>query len=208
MTTTPRQVGRARSIPRQRQGVSARDEILEAAAGLFSEHGYAATSTRSIALAVGIKQASLYYHFANKEDILAGLLEGTVQPSLSFATRLGRSGQPPQVQLYALTRFDVELLLSGRWNVGALYQLPEVRADRFTGFRRERGRLREAYGRRIVAGIRDHNLYRFPAREQGSGDMDFAHNRVVHCFGCIVHEICQRSFKPFGISHRIRQVCG
>lgn len=155
MTTTPRQVGRARSIPRQRQDVSARDEILEAAAGLFSEHGYAATSTRSIALAVGIKQASLYYHFANKEDILAGLLEGTVQPSLSFATRLGRSGQPPQVQLYALTRFDVELLLSGRWNVGALYQLPEVRADRFTGFRRERGRLREAYGRRIVAGIRD-----------------------------------------------------
>ena len=91
MTTTPRQVGRARSIPRQRQGVSARVEILEAAAGLFSEHGYAATSTRSIALAVGIKQASLYYHFANKEDILAGLLEGTVQPSLSFATRLGRS---------------------------------------------------------------------------------------------------------------------
>jgi AcrR family transcriptional regulator len=128
---------------------------LEAAAGFFSEQGYAATSTRRIALAVGIKQASLYYHFANKEDILARLLEGTVQPSLSFANRLARSGHPPHVQLYALTRFDVALLLSGRWNVGALYQLPEVRADRFEEFRRERGRLRDAYGRRIAAGIRD-----------------------------------------------------
>jgi AcrR family transcriptional regulator len=155
VTTTPRQVGRARSVPRKRPGISAHDEILEAAAGLFSEQGYAATSTRRIALAVGIKQASLYYHFANKEDILAGLLEGTVQPSLSFANRLARSGQPPHVQLYALTRFDVALLLSGRWNVGALYQLPEVRADRFEEFRRERGRLRDAYGRRIAAGIRE-----------------------------------------------------
>jgi AcrR family transcriptional regulator len=155
VTALPRQVGRARSVPRQRLDISAREEILEAAAQLFSEHGYAATSTRSIALAVGIKQASLYYHFANKGDILAGLLDGTVKPSLSFASRLARSGQPPHVQLYALARFDVALLSSGRSNVGALYQLPEVRADRFEGFRRERGRLRDAYGRRIAAGVRE-----------------------------------------------------
>jgi AcrR family transcriptional regulator len=155
VTTTPRQVGGARSNPRRRPGVSAREEIRQAAAGLFSEHGYAATTTRGIAMAVGIKQASLYYHFATKEDILAGLLEGTVQPSLSFSDRLAHSGQPPHVQLYALTRFDVALLLSGKWNVGALYQLPEVRSARFAEFRCERARLRDAYGRRVVAGLAD-----------------------------------------------------
>ena len=49
-----------------------REEILAAAAGLFAERGYAATSTRLIADTVGIRQASLYYHFANKEQILSG----------------------------------------------------------------------------------------------------------------------------------------
>jgi AcrR family transcriptional regulator len=153
--THPRGIEAIRLPPLRRSStVSAREEILDAAAQLFSELGYAATSTRGIALAVGIKQASLYYHFASKEDILAGLLEGTVQPSLSFANRLARSGSEPHVQLYALARFDVALLAGNRWNVGVLYQLPEVRAERFAGFRRERARLREAYGRRIVAGER------------------------------------------------------
>ncbi|MGX7679175.1 TetR/AcrR family transcriptional regulator [Jatrophihabitans sp. DSM 45814] len=154
MSTTTSAVGRARLIPSRREGLSAREEILEAAAQLFSENGYAATSTRSIALAVGIKQASLYYHFACKEDILAGLLAGTVEPSLAFATRIARSGHSAQVQLYALAHFDVTLLAGGSSNAGALYQLPELRAERFAEFRRDRNRLRDAYGRRIAAGIR------------------------------------------------------
>jgi AcrR family transcriptional regulator len=141
-------------IPSRREGLSARDEILEVAAQLFSENGYAATSTRSIALAVGIKQASLYYHFASKEDILAGLLAGTVQPSLAFSSKISRSRQPAHVQLYALTHFDVALLASGSSNAGALYQLPELRAERFAEFRRDRDKLRDAYGRRIGAGVR------------------------------------------------------
>src|SRR5512143_1649202 len=78
----PAPVGRPRLGPRQRMGLSAREEILDAAAQLFSEQGYAGTSTRAIALAVGIKQASLYYHFANKEQMLVELLNTTVVPSL------------------------------------------------------------------------------------------------------------------------------
>jgi AcrR family transcriptional regulator len=141
-------------IPSRREGLSAREEILEVAAQLFSENGYAATSTRSIALAVGIKQASLYYHFASKEDILAELLAGTVEPSLAFSAKISRSRRPSHVQLYALTLFDVTLLAGGFSNAGALYQLPELRAERFATFRSDRDRLRDAYGRRIAAGTR------------------------------------------------------
>jgi AcrR family transcriptional regulator len=121
---------------------------------MFSEQGYGAASTRKIAMAVGVKQASLYYHFASKEDILAGLLAGTVKPSLAFAARLPRSKQPPHVQLYALTYFDVSVLCSGKSNIGALYYLPEVRAERFAEFRHDRQLLRRAYGRRVAAGVR------------------------------------------------------
>lgn len=148
----PRRVGRPRSAPSHRTGVSGREQILDAAGRMFSEHGYGAASTRKIAMAVGVKQASLYYHFTSKEDILAGLLAGTVEPSLDFAARLLRTKEPAHIQLYALTYFDVSLLCSARWNVGALYHLPELRAERFSEFRADRQLLRRAYGERIAAG--------------------------------------------------------
>ena len=163
MTTTPVTVGRGRASPGRRPGPTAREEILAAAGRLFADNGYAATSTRSIALAVGIKQASLYYHFASKEDILAELLAGTVEPSLDFSRRAGRSRRPPHVQLYALAHFDVSLLAAGGANAGALYQLPELRADRFTDFRRNRRTLQDAYGRRIEAGVRLGVFHRTPS---------------------------------------------
>lgn len=49
---------------------STRDRLLDTAAALFWEKGYAATTTREIAARVGIQQASLYYHVACKEDLL------------------------------------------------------------------------------------------------------------------------------------------
>jgi AcrR family transcriptional regulator len=134
--------------------MSGREQILDTAGRMFSEQGYGAASTRKIAMAVGVKQASLYYHFESKEDILAGLLAGTVEPSLEFANKLSRTREPAHVQLYALTYFDVALLASARWNVGALYHLPELRADRFAEFRSDRQQLKRAYGKRIVSGRR------------------------------------------------------
>jgi AcrR family transcriptional regulator len=44
--------------------------IIETALQFFSLHGYEGTSMRQIATAVGVKPASLYNHFAAKEDIL------------------------------------------------------------------------------------------------------------------------------------------
>ncbi len=40
-----------------------RDEIVEAAARYFAEHGYANAGMRDIAEAVGMRGASLYNHF-------------------------------------------------------------------------------------------------------------------------------------------------
>ncbi|MBV1851288.1 TetR/AcrR family transcriptional regulator [Catellatospora tritici] len=138
-------VGRPRSGTRRLPAATAREEILDAAAELFARHGYAATSTRQIAESVGIRQASLYYHFASKEQILAELLEATVRPSLDYAAELGRQGLTPAAALYALATYDVGVLLTARWNVGILYALPEVAAEPFTRFRTERELLRQVY---------------------------------------------------------------
>ena len=44
--------------------------LLDLAARLFWENGYAATTTRELAEALGVQKASLYYHIGSKEDLL------------------------------------------------------------------------------------------------------------------------------------------
>ncbi|PYC77194.1 TetR family transcriptional regulator [Streptomyces tateyamensis] len=128
------------------RGAAARAQVLAAAAELFTRDGYAATTTRAVAERAGLRQGTLYHHFAAKEDILATLLEATVAPSLAYARRLLEPAEPvPGARLWALVRFDTELLLGGLSNVGALYQLPEVRGERFAEFRQVRCDLAGAY---------------------------------------------------------------
>lgn len=52
-----------------------KQEILEAALDLFSVQGFEATSISQIADAVGIRKASLYSHFENKQAILDALVQ-------------------------------------------------------------------------------------------------------------------------------------
>jgi TetR/AcrR family transcriptional regulator, cholesterol catabolism regulator len=45
-------------------------EIIEAAARVFAERGFHGATTQDIADVLGIRQASLYYYFASKEEAL------------------------------------------------------------------------------------------------------------------------------------------
>lgn len=143
---TPR-AGRPRLTERRRPGTTARDEILDAAGELFTTRGYASTSTRAIAAAVGIRQASLYHYFRTKDELLCALLHQTVTPTLSFLAGV-RGVDPPlsaRQCLHSLAAFDGAQLLTSRWNLGALYLLPELREARLATFWTERERLRLGY---------------------------------------------------------------
>jgi AcrR family transcriptional regulator len=59
----------------RRSGPETRAAIRQTALRLFTSQGYEATSMRQIAEALDIKKASLYYHFAGKEDILRSLFD-------------------------------------------------------------------------------------------------------------------------------------
>ena len=145
--------GRPRHQQPSRPGATARDEILDAAAELFTTQGFASTSTRSIADAVGVRQSSLYHHFKTKDDILEDLLEGTVSAGLEFARKVaglpaGADGTdaPAGSRLHAVALYDGTQLCSARWNLGVLYHLPEVRSSRFARFLSNRQELRRLYG--------------------------------------------------------------
>lgn len=65
-----------RATAGRRTGAETRAEAQRIALSLFSTQGYEATSMQQIADELGIRKASLYYHFEGKEDIVRSLLEG------------------------------------------------------------------------------------------------------------------------------------
>lgn len=64
-----------RKTPSQRRSRKTFDAILDAAARVFSERGFAAGTTNHIAAEAGVSIGSLYQYFPNKNAILIALLE-------------------------------------------------------------------------------------------------------------------------------------
>ncbi|WP_235038015.1 TetR/AcrR family transcriptional regulator [Microbacterium sp. 18062] len=137
-------VGRPRATPRTDDGRSAKAQILDAAAELFTTRGYAATSTREIAERAGIRQASLYYHVSAKPQLLLELLDASVRPTLEGLDDLLARPDAPAA-LYALATRDVQTLLTAPHNLAVLYLTPELADPEFASLHEARGRLRAAY---------------------------------------------------------------
>ena len=76
--------------------VDTRVRILDAARELFAERGYAGTSMRDLAEALGMTKAALYYHFPGKAQILTALVE----PLLDELEALGGRGRDEAVRGY------------------------------------------------------------------------------------------------------------
>ncbi len=119
MTGPTRRLGR----PPKVEGRRTRDRILEAALELFATRGFAGTSVREIAAAVGITEGGLYSHFTGKQAIFEelfraagpGAVASAVQASAAVAGDLGPD---------TFVRTLVDTVLT-RWS--------EPRARKFTG---------------------------------------------------------------------------
>ncbi len=91
-----------------------RNEILEAAAQIFSQKGYHGASMQDIALAVNLQKASLYHHVSSKQEILFDLLnQGLDMLIIRVEEAINDPGPPDEklrnatcVYLCALTEYQ------------------------------------------------------------------------------------------------------
>jgi AcrR family transcriptional regulator len=74
--------GRPRKTAHERDDGNRRQALLRAAARLFRQQGFGATSTRDIATAAGMRSGSPFYHFENKEALLAGVMQEGMRSAL------------------------------------------------------------------------------------------------------------------------------
>ncbi len=77
--------------------------ILQVALAQIVEHGYDATSVRTIAREVGVTVPALYYHFENKQAMLVALLDHSMGiVSRHVAAALHEAGDDPSARLGAM----------------------------------------------------------------------------------------------------------
>lgn len=94
--------------PGSQDGGVARERILHAAARLFHERGFSATTVRDIAKEVGILSGSLFHHFSSKGEMLLEIMRDAAEFVCVRAEEiLGRDLAPPQ-KLRELVRLEFD----------------------------------------------------------------------------------------------------
>lgn len=79
--------------------VNAREAILDAAKTAAQTHGYNGINFRSIGEVVGIKNASIYYHFPSKADLGAAVAERYWQDAAKALDDIREANPEPQQSL-------------------------------------------------------------------------------------------------------------
>ena len=91
-----------------------RDEILDAAASIFSEKGYHAASMQDIACAVKLRKASLYHHVNSKQEILLALLDKALDLLIHEMENVMVQPLPPDEKLLLAVRTYLDTMLEHR----------------------------------------------------------------------------------------------
>ncbi|MGZ6544996.1 MAG: TetR/AcrR family transcriptional regulator [Actinomycetota bacterium] len=141
-----RETGGARGLP-------TRERILYEASNLFARQGYHGTTTREIAAAVGIRQPSLFYHFASKPAIVQALLDSDLDRAVPFVETLANDEAPAPVRLYRYLRRDVAHLTSSPYNLTGVYTEEVMGDPEFEPWARRRTEIHDAVERIVHDGI-------------------------------------------------------
>ena len=88
------------------------DTIVQTVNRLLAEKGFEAMTVDEVAAQVGIAKASLYKHFASKEDLAVAAMVRLMRQAQAFIAALPPQ-DPPLQQLRAVVRWVLQLKLAG-----------------------------------------------------------------------------------------------
>ncbi|WP_344375700.1 SACE_7040 family transcriptional regulator [Agromyces tropicus] len=97
---------------RGRAKADRRAALLDAAARLFAEHGYAGVTLEELGQAAGVSGPAVYRHFPGKAAVLAAILADASRGLLEGGRRTVEEAADPAAALRALIRFHVDFALA------------------------------------------------------------------------------------------------
>jgi TetR/AcrR family transcriptional regulator, cholesterol catabolism regulator len=103
--------------PRPEHRQEPRQEILRAAARLFQQQGYDATSMNDVAAALKLSKGGLYHHFQSKDEILFQIMshamEITEERVINVVRRIdGTTAAGVEERLRTLIRLHIQVVIS------------------------------------------------------------------------------------------------
>jgi AcrR family transcriptional regulator len=136
------------------EGRDARQELLSAAADVFSESGFHDASIDAVAERAGYSKGSVYWHFAGKDDLFLALVEDRVDRPMREMIELLRSAPADQDMAPEASKRLAEML-SGQREWLLLDNEYWLQATRDPELRRRyaerRGELRKALGEALAS---------------------------------------------------------
>jgi AcrR family transcriptional regulator len=79
-------------------------DVLDKAATLFASQGFAATSLKDVADAVGLQRSSIYYYYPNKDALLKELIQGVTLPVARIFADVEKQGLAPLAKIREVVR--------------------------------------------------------------------------------------------------------
>jgi AcrR family transcriptional regulator len=89
-------------------------ELLDAAAKLFSEKGYEAATIKDISSAIGRNQAMVYYYFPDKQALLYNAMANGLKKLMEQARKIEKMQVPPDRKLELLIKEHINQLSADR----------------------------------------------------------------------------------------------
>ncbi|GBC81802.1 HTH-type transcriptional repressor KstR2 [bacterium HR10] len=106
------------------------EEILRAAAELFYEKGYHATTMQDVADRVGMLKGSLYYYIDSKEDLLYITLDQVIKKGDDYFLQKVTSARDPIEKLRRAIEAEIEYVIRDQVTVGLFLHEFDTLSDR------------------------------------------------------------------------------
>jgi AcrR family transcriptional regulator len=141
-----------------------REQLLDEAAKLFAQLGYARATTSQLAKAAGVTEPIIYRHFNSKRDLFIALIERTASQTLEHWSKRLADAKDPTERLHRL--------------IGDNPMVNEDSRDSYRVFLQALSEIDDvAIHTAVVAHVQ--NLHRFLTRELEAGQAD---RKVTHVF--------------------------
>lgn len=89
-------------------------EVLDRAVGLFAQRGFAGTSLKDVADAVGLSRPAIYYYFASKDALLEELLTGVTVSAARILDSVEKRNDLTPIQKIGAAAHDLVMWVTER----------------------------------------------------------------------------------------------
>jgi TetR/AcrR family transcriptional regulator, cholesterol catabolism regulator len=151
-------------VKNQRRKASKKDIILQKAAAMFREKGFAATSMRDLAESVGIEAASLYNHIRSKNEILEAICFNVANRFNENMEAIEASNDNSIQKLETLLRFHIRQMVE---NYEEVYvsdrEWKHLEEPYLSNFQNQRRNYRKRFATIIENGIQKNEIKKIDA---------------------------------------------